>query len=625
MQKNIYPRWKYLLLIVTLVVGVTYALPNIYPEDPALQISHASGSISSQTIDKIRTLLSNDNISIKTLHINDEGKLILRFHNSQDQLASADLLRVELDYRYITALSLASATPDWLRDIKASPMNLGLDLRGGVYFLLEVNNKVVLQKALHRYRDELRRRMSDIRVRYRAIKVDEASHQISITFADQEGYDKLLDSIQREMPTTFDEREISGAALPQMELTLSNSEIRAVKDLALQQNILTLRKRVNELGVAEPSITRQGVDRIVVQLPGVQDTTQAKEILGATATLEFRMVAEQYDTARVKSMRRYPPGTEMLRDRQGEPVLLKKKVMLTGEYISDASSGIDGQTGGPVAHITLDGKGAARFARATAKNIKRLMAVVFIENKTEIKRGADGKLKRESRTIREVINVARIQETLSKRFQITGLDSGREARKLALLLRAGSLAAPVDIIEEKTVGPSLGQDNIDQGMRSIILGFLLVIVFMAIYYRVFGLVANLALALNLILITAIMSLIPGATLTLPGIAGIVLTVGMAVDANVLIFERIRQEMAAGSNSHASIENGYRQAFSTITDANITTLIAAIVLFAFGTGPIKGFSVTLSIGIMCSMFTAIMGTHAIIHLIYGNRKDCQLKI
>ena len=622
---NGYPRWKYLLLAGVLTTAVVYALPNAFPEDPAVQISHASGAISAETFARVNELLADSGIRPKSVERDAEGKLLLRFNTSPDQLAAAELLRVALDYRHITALNLAPATPEWLQQLHAGPMNLGLDLRGGVYFLLEIDNKAVLAKALQRYRDEIAARMTEDRIRHRGIQADEKNHLLTIGFDDPQARAELLDILQREMPLTFSLQETESDGLLQLMLRVSQAEIKAVKDLALQQNILTLRKRVNELGVAEPVITRQGADRIVVQLPGVQDTAQAKEILGATATLEFRMVAEQYNPERVSKMRRTPPGTELLRTREGEPVLLRKKVMLTGEYIIDAASGIDNQTGGPAVHITLDGKGAARFSRITGANVKRLMGVVFIENKTETYRDEEGQLQRRTRTIREVINTARIQEQLGKRFQITGLDSPREARKLALLLRAGSLAAPVEIIEEKTVGPSLGKENIAQGVRSIILGFLLVIVFMAVYYRVFGLLANLALASNLVLIVAIMSLIPGATLTLPGIIGIVLTVGMAVDANVLIFERIRQELAAGGKVYASIENGYRQAFSTIADANVTTLIAALVLFVFGTGPIKGFSVTLSIGILCSMFTAITGTRAIAHLIYGGRKVERLAI
>ena len=405
--------------------------------------------------------------------------------------------------------------------------------------------------------------------------------------------------------------------------TLKESAILETKRLALQQNITTLRKRVNELGVAEPVIQQQGLERVVVQLPGVQDTARAKEILGATATLEFRMVDEERDVQDALDGR-IPPGAKLYFDRNGQGVLLKKQIMLTGDYIIGAASGIDSQTGGPNVSITLDGKGAKRFSDATRDNIGKSMGVVFIEHKTETIKKDDGELVKRKEIIEEVINVAVIRDQLGKRFQITGLDSTQEARNLALLLRAGALAAPIQIIEERTVGPSLGQDNIDKGMQSVVIGFCLVLVFMLVFYKVFGVAANIALTLNLVLIIALLSLLQ-ATLTLPGIAGIVLTVGMAVDANVLIFQRIREELKNGNSPQASIHAGYEKAFSTIADANVTTLIAAIVLFGFGTGPIKGFAVTLSLGIICSMFTAIMVTRAIINLIYGGRKLSKLAI
>jgi len=398
--------------------------------------------------------------------------------------------------------------------------------------------------------------------------------------------------------------------------------VKETRRLALQQNITTLRKRVNELGVAEPIIQQQGLERVVVQLPGVQDTARAKTILGATATLEFRMTDED-NSAQDALDGRAPAGSRLYYDRGGNPVLLKKQVMLTGDYIIDAASGFDGASGSPNVSITLDGKGAKRFSDATAEEVGRNMAVVFIENKAETVE-VDGEIKKRRETIEEVINVATIREQLGKRFQITGLDSTEEARNLALLLRAGALAAPIEIIEERTVGPSLGQDNIDRGFTSVKIGFILVLIFMAVWYKAFGLAADVALALNLVLIIALLSMLQ-ATLTLPGIAGIVLTVGMAVDANVLIFQRIREELNNGNSPQASIHAGYEKAFTTIADANITTLFAAIVLFSFGTGPIKGFAVTLSLGIVCSMFTAIMVTRSIVNLIYGGRKLRKLVI
>ena len=620
---NRYPLWKYILLITVVVLAIIYALPNAYPEDPTIEISgDDDAKVTENTQKRVEAFLAKQNVAYKEMEITENGKLLIRFADTTSQLSVAESLRELMGTSYITALNLAAATPQWLRDFDATPMNLGLDLRGGVYFLLQVDVKAALDKAMISYRDGIRGMLREERLRYTEFNVDDRT--LKIQFSDEATRDAAWEQVRLEMPLVFSNESYEQGDQAMLDLTIGRDEIKSIQDFAVQQNVLTLRKRVNELGVAEPSIARQGVDRIAVQLPGVQDPTQAKEILGATATLEFRMVAEQYDAARVARSRRIPPGTELLYEGT-EPVLLKKEIILSGEHIVDASSGLDPETGQPDVNITLDGQGSRIFSRVTGQNIKRLMAVVFIENKSFTYRDDAGELKRRTKTTEEVISVARIQAQLGKRFHITGLDSPQAARKLALLLRAGALAAPIEIIEERTVGPSLGQQNIDQGVNAIVLGFILVILFMIVYYRVFGVFANMALVLNLLLITAIMSLIPGATLTLPGIVGIVLTVGMAVDANVLIFERIRQELHAGSSIQASIDNGYRQALSTIADANITTLIAAIVLFVFGTGPIKGFAVTLSIGIMCSMFTAIFGTRALVNLMYGNRRLKQIAI
>lgn len=618
---NRYPIWKYLLIVLVTAVAVIYAMPNVYPDDPAVQISHSTDELSLDLTEEVRRKLEEADIVFKAIEHTPE-RVLVRLHDTEAQLRAVDLLREGLTGRYVVALNLASSTPEWLRSMNAGPMNLGLDLRGGVYFLLEVDAAAAWKKALESYRDDLRATLRKEKIRYRRIAIEDGKLTV---FSDRpEIIERARDFISRKYQGVFEE---DTAASNELKLYLSVSEQRAreVTGLAVQQNITTLRKRVNEIGVAEPAITRQGFDRIAVQLPGVQDTAQAKEILGATAVLEFRLVAEGANARRAHRTKRAPAGTRLYYERNGEPVLLKRQVMLTGEHITDADSGIDSESGRPAVHISLDGAGATRFAEVTGKNIKRLMAVVFIENKTESYRDENGEIRKRTRVIEEVISVARIQDQLSNRFQITGLDSAREARRLALLLRAGALAAPMEIVEERTVGPSLGQANIDKGMESIILGFILVMLFMGFYYRVFGLVANMALILNVLLIVAVMSLIPGATLTLPGIVGIVLTIGMAVDANVLIFERIRQELHAKNTVQSSIEQGYNRALTTIADANITTLIAALVLFVFGTGPIKGFSVTLSIGVLSSMFTAIMGTRAVINLIYGNRKGVKLAI
>ncbi len=620
---NHYPFWKNAMLLCILVIATVYALPNLFPEDPSVQISHDSGELPAGLKAQVESLLTQNKLDSKAVEATESQQLLVRFSSTDAQLIAADELKSSLDSQHVVALNLAPAVPTWLRALNASPMSLGLDLRGGVHFLLQVDVDAALIKSLDRYEGEFRTALREKKVRYVSVSNDGVS--LTVKFRDQENLQAGLVELKYQFRTGLDFIEVEADKGFDLRVDFNDAAKRELQTFAVQQNTTTLRKRVNELGVAEPVIQRQGLDRIVVQLPGVQDTTQAKNILGATATLEFRMVDEQADAFAAKQTGQVPLGDKLYFERDGTPVLLKRKPKLEGEYITDASSGLDQDGGGAAVFINLDGEGARKFRKITSENIKRLMAVVFIENKTEYFKDDNGKLQTRTRKVEEVINVARIQDELSHRFQITGLDSTREARNLALLLRAGALAAPMSIIEERTVGPSLGQQNIDQGKRSVMLGLILVMIFMAIYYRVFGIVANIALAVNLLLIIAILSMIPGATLTLPGIAGIVLTVGMAVDANVLIFERIREELRNGNSPQASIHAGYAKALSTIADANVTTLIAAIVLFTFGTGPIKGFAVTLSIGIMCSMLTAIMGTRAIINLIYGNKKAPTLAI
>lgn len=620
---NHYPFWKNAMLLCILVIATVYALPNLFPEDPSVQISHDSGELPAGLKAQVESLLTQNKLDSKAVEATESQQLLVRFSSTDAQLIAADELKSSLDSQHVVALNLAPAVPTWLRALNASPMSLGLDLRGGVHFLLQVDVDAALIKSLDRYEGEFRTALREKKVRYVSVSNDGVS--LTVKFRDQENLQAGLVELKDQFRTGLDFIEVEADKGFDLRVDFNDAAKRELQTFAVQQNTTTLRKRVNELGVAEPVIQRQGLDRIVVQLPGVQDTTQAKNILGATATLEFRMVDEQADAFAAKQTGQVPIGDKLYFERDGTPVLLKRKPKLEGEYITDASSGLDQDGGGAAVFINLDGEGARKFRKITSENIKRLMAVVFIENKTEYFKDDNGKLQTRTRKVEEVINVARIQDELSHRFQITGLDSTREARNLALLLRAGALAAPMSIIEERTVGPSLGQQNIDQGKRSVMLGLILVMIFMAIYYRVFGIVANIALAVNLLLIIAILSMIPGATLTLPGIAGIVLTVGMAVDANVLIFERIREELRNGNSPQASIHAGYAKALSTIADANVTTLIAAIVLFTFGTGPIKGFAVTLSIGIMCSMLTAIMGTRAIINLIYGNKKAPTLAI
>ena len=614
------PWWKYVLVFVVITLAIIYALPNIYPEKPAVQISHERRAVTQADVDRIREIFQTDS-SIQAEGINRFSKagqhyITVLLSSPEMQLRAASVLKDNLQEQYIVALNLAPTVPDWLQRFNAKPMNLGLDLRGGVYFLLEVDAEAVFKKALSSYRDEVKSYFREEKLYYRSVEV--VDKKLVVQFRDAAGVARGNAIIKREAPGLEIVEDSSDASVQtnQVLLQMDAFEIKEYFDFAIEQNIITLRKRVNELGVAEPIVTRRGRERIVVQLPGVQDTARAKEILGATATLEFRLVEEGVQSRRFAS-----GGSKRYVTREGEVVFLKRNVMLTGEHIIDASSGIDSNTATPAVFVTLDGKGAQIFSRVTGANIKQLMGVVFIESKVETYRDeTTQELQKRRKTIEEVISVARIQDKLSKRFQISGLDSPGEARKLALLLRAGALAAPLEIVEERTVGPSLGKANIEQGRRSIVLGFLLIILFMAFYYRVFGLIADVALAANIFLLIAIMSLIPGATLTLPGIIGIVLTVGMAVDANVLIFERIREEMDAGNSQLACIDSGYSRAFSTIADANITTLIAAVVLFVFGTGPIKGFAITLSIGILSSMFTAILGTRVMVDTIYNRKKQ-----
>ena len=618
---NRYSLWKYLFIIAIIAVGCLYALPNLYGKDPALQVSAARGAeISELTRYSVEDALDKAGIKYGEISL-AEANLVVRFQDEGTQLKAQDIVKEALGRSHTVALNLAPATPDWLRIFGAEPMFLGLDLRGGVHFLMQVDMEAAVAKAEERYVSDIRTQLRDNRIRYKTI-TRRRDGGLLIRFRGADQLQQGIAEIEDNFPDLeLEQPEADSSEFP-LAARLSDNAVKETRRLALQQNITTLRKRVNELGVAEPVIQQQGQERVVVQLPGVQDTARAKTILGATATLEFRMSDEEHSVQDALDGR-VPAGSRLYHERGGNPVLLKKQVMLTGDYIIDAAAGFDSTSGSPNVSITLDGKGAKRFSDATAEEVGRNMAVVFIENKTETVE-KDGERVKRRETIEEVINVATIREQLGKRFQITGLDSTEEARDLALLLRAGALAAPIEIIEERTVGPSLGQDNIDKGFMSVKVGFILVLIFMAVWYKAFGLAADVALALNLVLIVALLSMLQ-ATLTLPGIAGIVLTVGMAVDANVLIFQRIREEIKNGNSPQASIHAGYEKAFTTIADANITTLFAAVVLFSFGTGPIKGFAVTLSLGIVCSMFTAIIVTRAIVNLLYGGKKLQRLVI
>jgi len=614
---NQYPLWKYILLVVVITIAGIYAMPNLFGEDPAVQVSHRTQSITDEDRLIVEQVFSDRNIAIKSSQIED-GRLLVRFEDTSTQLIASDALKEALPRQYLIALNLAPATPAWLRSMNAAPMYLGLDLRGGVHFLMEVDMVAAIKRLEESLLSDIRSTLRDEKIRYRGVRRDD--NGLHISFRDLDELQKAMDELPREyQELVFDDDE--DALMINAQLT--EVAIRDEKRSALKQNVITLRNRVNELGVAEPVIQQQGDSRIVVQLPGIQDTAGAKKILGATATLEFRMAeGTRADWLEAEKTGRTPLNSILYKERNGDPVLLNRRVIVTGDQIVDAASTFDSQKGTPAVTVRLNGKGAKQMGETTRDNIGNPMAVVFIENKVETRTVGDVETKHRT-TTKEVINVATIQGQFSSRFQITGLES-QEAHDLALLLRAGSLRAPVEIIEERTVGPSLGKDNIDRGFMSVVIGFCLVLVFMAIYYKGFGLIANTALTANLVIIIAILSMLQ-ATLTLPGIAGIVLTVGMAVDANVLIFERIREELRNGNSPQASIHAGYEKAFSTITDANVTTLLAAIVLFMLGTGPVKGFAITLSIGILTSMFTAIVGTRAVVNLIYGNRDIRKLSI
>jgi len=540
--------------------------------------------------------------------------LLVRFDSTESQLKAADLVRKALGRGYVVALNLAPNTPAWLSALGAKPMYLGLDLRGGVHFLMEVDMDAALKQLRERTVEDMRGFLRGEKLRYLTVGLE--GEDLLVRFADEAERDAAQKAIGRQYPDLdllLREEGKDSFIIGRF----TEKAVLAERKAALDQNITTLRNRVNELGVAEPVIQQQGDARIVVQLPGVQDTARAKEILGATATLEFRLVeGSPVDWDEAAKSGRTPVGSRLYPQRDGGSVLLKRQVIITGDQIVDAASGIEQQSGSSAVFVNLDGKGARRMSEVTAQSIGKPMAVVFIENKVETVE-ENGQMVKKKSVIEEVINIATIRDQLSNRFQISGLDNGNEARDLALLLRAGALRAPIEIVEERTIGPSLGADNISAGVKAAVVGFIAVALFMIVYYSLFGVVANVALFVNLVLIVAVLSLLQ-ATLTLPGIAGIVLTLGMAVDANVLINERIREELRNGNTPQAAIHAGYERALATILDANLTTLLAALVLFAFGSGPVKGFAVTLSIGILASMFTAVIVSRAVVNQIYGRR-------
>ena len=619
---NRFSIWTYAFILMVLSIGLIYSLPNLYPAKPAIQIAYTDSGKSADQIllNQVQDILEDQSIDVESVGLKDNN-IIAKFNSFDDQLAGKAALQNTLLDRAIVALNLEPSTPQWLRDIGGGPLKLGLDLSGGVHFLLEVDIDSALDNRLESLLNEYRKKFRDDRINVESSRKE--GKELLFSFANDEDYNKAL--------RMFNEDNITSLGTPFYDLKLnsvrnlvevaySQNAIKEIRDYAVGQNLMTLRNRVNELGVSEPIVQRQGSSRIVVELPGVQDTTAAKKIIGKTANLEFRLEAAS-TTSRLRK-----EEFDFQDERMGS-AFLEKNIIVAGERVTNASSGFD-ESGFAQVNITLDMQGGRAMQKATNGNIGRRLGVLFVEqkNKSVLIQDAEGNdvIEQTSYIEKEIISLATVQAVLGTAFRITGVGSPQEASELALLLRAGALAAPMKFVEERTVGPSLGKENIELGVRSIIIGLLSVIAFMLFYYRWFGFAANIALFANVVLITGFMSLL-GATLTLPGIAGIVLTIGMAVDANVLIFSRIREELKEGKDPQTAIQEGFSRAFVTIVDANVTTLIASIVLYAIGTGPVKGFAITLSIGILTSMFTAILGTRAIINLMYGNKNIKELRV
>lgn len=600
---NRYPLWKYILVLTALVLGVLYSMPNIFGESPAVQISTTKNNLTvdSALLAQVEDILKQENIKFDTTILDASGVKV-RFANPDTQIKAKDILQNKLGKDYVVALNLLSRSPDWLHSINALPMYLGLDLRGGVHFLLEVDMKAALDQAAERYVGDFRSLLRKEKINY--LGVSRQGQAVQVRFSQAAELAKAQKILEKDYPDlTF--KESDGESDRLLSASLNIVAQKRIQEYALKQNIQTLSNRVNELGVAEPIIQQQGANRIVVQLPGVQDTAKAKEILGRTATLEIRMVDEEKSdtiTLEKASKGQVPFGDEFYMGRDGQPILVKKSVVLTGDYITDAGPGLDQQTGSSVVHVTLDGRGAGIFKQVTRENVGKRMAILLIEK---------GRA--------EVVTAPVIREEIGGgRVQISGMDNIKEATDVSLLLRAGALAAPMDIIEERTVGPSMGEDNIKRGMHSTLWGFAAIAIFMVIYYMVFGSISVLALGINLLLLVALLSMLQ-ATLTLPGLAAVALTLGMAIDSNVLINERIREELRNGNTPQASIHAGYERAWDTILDSNVTTFIVGLMLFSFGSGPIRGFAVVHMLGILTSMFSAVVISRAIVNLVYGYRR------
>ena len=613
------------MVFLVIAIGFFYALPNLYGEDPALQISGTHGTeLDQKTVDSIKNTLDAKNISGN--YEFENSQLLIRFKNTDEQLAAREIVSKSLSDNYIVALNLAPATPEWMRNLGMHPLKLGLDLRGGVHFLMEVDMDEAMKKIRTQIVNDFRTELRNNNLRLSAIKAE--NDYVLVEFRDENTRDEAV--------TLLSKKQQDFAVVAQdigdkycLRATMTPAKLSAVRTNAVDQNINIIRNRVNELGVAEPLVQRQGADRLVVELPGVQDTARAKEILGATATLEFRLVDSTADI-QAAAAGHVPAGCEVINDAKGYPVVVQKQVILTGDHIIDASSSAD-ENGRPQVNISLDSRGGSIMSEFTKDNIGKPMGTNFIEfvvlpteDPNAPQPGQPG-YKPKFKKVERMINVATIQARLGTNFRITGLDSPKEAHNLALLLRAGALIAPIQIVEERTIGPSLGQQNISNGLRAMLYGVGFLCVFMVIYYKAFGLIANLALLFNLVLLVGVMSLIPGATMTLPGIAGIVLTLGMAIDANVLIYERIREEIRQGRPIQQAINEGYARAFVTIADSNITSFITALILFMVGTGAVKGFALVLMIGLASSMFTAVTACRAVVNIIFGGRNLKKLSI
>ncbi|UTW11467.1 protein translocase subunit SecD [Marinobacterium rhizophilum] len=609
---NRYPLWKNLLILLLLALGLLYAAPNLYPDDYAIQLSgtREAYQVDEPLLERISTVLEREGISNKGTEL-ENGSGLVRFADGESQLRAKAAIAGLLGDQYVVAMNLAPTTPDWLSNLGAGPMKLGLDLRGGVHFLLEVDTVQAVAQRLDVYVSEIKTKLRQDKLRYRLVD-HRSDGSLEVKFADEATRDEAHSLLRKDYPEfLLSDETVDGAFF--VVISLTEQTVRDIEDYAVKQNLTTLRNRVNELGVAEPLVQRQGRNRIVVQLPGVQDAAAAKRIIGKTANLEFRLEATPQASAGTSE-------TYEFRSQPGRNATIERDIIITGSSVANAQAAFD-ENGQPQVSITLDAKGGQMMGRVTRNAIQRRMAVLFVEYKSRtLTETVDGVVqeRRIPYVEKKIISLATIQSVLGSQFRITGLESATESSELALLLRAGALAAPIYFVEERSIGPSLGAENIELGVMSVKIGFALVLIFMVLYYRVFGMLANIALTLNLVLLVAVMSLL-SATLTLPGIAGIVLTVGMAVDANVLIFSRIREELKNGVPGQSAINAGFGRAFTTILDANVTTLIAALILFAMGTGPVKGFAVTLSVGIVTSMFTAIVVTRALVNLTYGGRK------